>query len=100
MLTRPPTTATRQGSVEEAAASRDNEKNISQRLALEAAKVKKGLGDGNKQRDVSHAVMPMLLHDTLRQPVRLRKVQCPDTILGALPVSRCQRHMLTKDMYA
>ncbi|CAN0024693.1 unnamed protein product [Laminaria digitata] len=47
--------ATLEGSVEEAAASRDNEKQISQRLALEAAEVKKGLGDGNKQRDVSHA---------------------------------------------
>ena len=49
-------TISRQGSVEEAAASRENEKQISQRLALEAAEVKKGLGDnGNKHRDVSHA---------------------------------------------
>lgn len=54
-----PTAITGQGSVEEAAASRENEKNISQRLTLEAAEVKKSLGDGNKHRDVSHAVMPM-----------------------------------------
>lgn len=66
-----PTAITGQGSVEEAAASRENEKNISQRLALEAAEVKKSLGDGNKHRDVSHAViMPMPPLASLRCPMR------------------------------
>lgn len=73
------TAITRQGSVEEAAASRENEKNISQRLAVEAADIKKGLGDGNKQRDVRHAHArdDSPSDDSLRYPMRLSSVQYP-----------------------
>lgn len=45
-----------QGSVDEAAECRKRETQTAERLAAEAAEVKKKLGDnGGKQRDVSHA---------------------------------------------